>query len=625
MSAILGLVHADGRPVDPPVLERMLAATRRGPDRERRWIDGPVALGHRLLATTRDALHEPAPVSDASGRRLVWDGRLDNRAGLVAALEADGDSLQEASEARLVLAAHRRWGAACAERLLGDFAFALWDPGARRLVCGRDRMGIRPFHYVWDGRTFTFASDVTSLLPALARAPEPDDEMLVAFLLREFREGDDGRTFFQGIHRLPPGHVLTLEGGRLTVERYWAIDPAREIRYATEQDYVDHFRGLFMEAVACRLRSDWPVGVSLSGGLDSAALVGAAERVYSERGEGSPPVDTFTLYADQPESDEREHARAVAGASGLKLHEIHVSDGDPLDRLDDDLREAEGPIVGAIPPANDALCGAVRSAGCRVLLSGEGGDQLLDEVGYFADLLRTLQPLRFLREARAFARWYGGGFSEFGRDAAVMLLPAVAKYWGKRLLRRAPPPWVRKAVAREIGLAARLRQPRHSLRFPSHCESDTYLSIASPYYLLKLEVEERLAARFGIEMRYPFLDSRLVEFVLAVPWERRTRDGERKRLLRTAMRGLVPEAVLERRGKGDWTLLMDRSVRTVCRREPPAPVENRSGLLDRYVDLARARRMVGAYLGGAGDLRWEVWFLVTVDRWLATFTKRGSP
>ncbi len=626
MSAIVGIARSDGAPVDTRLLEAMLAAvTRRGPGREGRWLDGATALGHRLLATTRDSLHDSAPLSDADGRRLVWDGRLDNRGELATALEIGGGDLAETSDAQLMLAAHRRWGHRCVERLLGDFAFALWDAPAHRLVCGRDRVGIRPFHYLWDGRSFAFASDVKALLPLLGRAPEPDDEMILAFLLREFREGDDARTLFRGVHRLPPGHVLVVADGRLSVERYWAIDPCREIRYASEGEYIEHFSALFLEAVACRLRSDWPVAVASSGGLDSAAIVGAAERIYAERGDGSPPLDTFTLYADPPESDERRHARAVARASGLKLHEVPVPDAEPLDGLDDYLRDAESPIVGALPHGGDALLDAVRGAGCRVLLSGEGGDQLVDEVGYLADLLRTRRPLRFLREARAFASWYGGGFRELARDAAVMLLPAPSKYRGKRMLRRAPPAWVAAALAREVGLAARLREPRHSVRFPSHAQSDTYLSVAGPYYRLKLEVEERLAARLGIEMRFPFLDSRLIEFVLAIPWERRTRDGERKRLLRGAMRGLVPEAVLERRGKGDWTAMMDAAVAAACRRQTPAPLENLSGLMDRYVDRAGARRLVEAYMGGAGDLRWEVWFLVTLDRWLETFVKRGHP
>ncbi len=624
MSAIVGIARSDGAPVAPPLLEAMLAAvSHRGPDREGRWLDGATALGHRLLATTRDSLHDLAPLSDADGRRLVWDGRLDNRDELAAALGLGGADLAETSDARLVLAAYRRWGRRCVERLLGDFAFALWDAPGRQLVCGRDRVGIRPFHYLWDGRAFAFASEVKALLPLLDRAPEPDDEMVLALLLREFREGDDARTLFRGVHRLPPGYVLVVGDGRLSVERYWAIDPGREIRYATEHEYVEHFRALFLDAVACRLRSDWPVAVSLSGGLDSAAIVGAADRVYAERGDGSPPLDAFTLYADPPESDERRHARAVARASGLKLHEVPMPDAEPIDGLDDYLRAAESPIVGALPRGGDALLDAVRAAGCRVLLSGEGGDQLVDEVGYLADLLRTRHPLRFLREARAFAGWYGGGFRELVRDAAVMLLPAGSKYWGKRVLRRAPPPWVAPALARELGLAARLREPRHSARFPSHAQSDTYLSVAGPYYRLKLEVEERLAARLGLEMRFPFLDSRLIEFVLAIPWARRTRDGERKRLLREAVRGLVPDAVLERRGKGDWTALMDTAVTAACRRRSPAPLEDRSRRMERYVDPARARGLVEAYLGGAGDLRWEVWFLVTVDRWLETFAKRG--
>jgi len=323
-----------------------------------------------------------------------------------------------------VLAAWQRWGASCPARLLGDFAFALWDEPTRTLFCGRDRLGIKPFHYTWDGASFRFASEPRPLLEGGA---VPDDEMVLAFLLREFRDGDETRTFVRGLHRLPAAHSLLLRGGALHVQRYWAIDPGRRLEYDDEREYVEHFLDLFRRAVACRLRSDWPVAALLSGGLDSAAIVSTAQRLFEERGEGSPPLSTFTLFSDHPDSDERPWARAVAEAGGLKLHEVYGADDAPLAGLDAHIADAQSPIAGPNHDSTMTILGEAAASGCRVVLSGEGADQLVDETGYLADLLRTGRPLRFVRETRAFARWYGESPRCFMGDAFRMLLPATAR------------------------------------------------------------------------------------------------------------------------------------------------------------------------------------------------------
>lgn len=601
MSAIVGIVRWDG-PVESAVLDRMADRAAR------RDASGVVQrLG-----------------DDLTSAALVWDGRLDNRDELLAMLRADDETRHDSPDAAIVYRAYRRWGGECVERMIGDFAFAIWDAETRTLVCGRDRLGLKPLHYTWRGGSFCFASEITPLIAARDTAPEPDDEIVLAFLLREFRPRDDHRTLLRDIHRLPPGHVLVARDRRLTIRRYWSIDPERRIRYASEDEYVDHFSALFRDAVACRLRTDAPVGAFLSGGLDSAAIVCTAERIFTQRGIGSPPLEALTLYMDDGHSDERRYARAVAAAAGFKLHEVHGAGEHLLRGLTEHIGEAQSPIVGANHESTLAMFAAARDSGCRVVLSGEGGDQLVDENGYLGDLLRIGRPLRFLRELRALGAWYGGGTFDLAGDVASMVLSTHVKYRIKRLLRRAPPPWINTRVAETVGLRDRLREPRHAVPFPSLAQWDTYLSITSPYYVLKLEVEDRIAARFGIELRYPFLDSRLVEFMLAVPWECRTRDGERKRLVHRAMQGIVPDTVLSRRGKGDWADGMDAGLTALCRLPVPGPLENRSGLVDRYVDRPGAERLVAAYLRGAHDLRWEIWFLVTLDRWLELLTRGGS-
>ena len=614
MSGIAGIVRVDGVAVEPAELAAMSTAlAHRGRDGAGQWIDGSVGLAHRLLATTRAsaAIRHPA-IDRSGGAALVWDGRLDNRAEL----EAAADDSDEA----VVLRAYARFGDALPARLLGDFAFALWDARRTRLLCARDRLGLKPFHYVWRDGVFRFASELGPLLPALPGV-DADDEMVLAFLLREFRPGDEARTFVAGVHRLPPGHALLLDRDRLREVRYWAPDPERSIdASSSEPALVERFGAAFRESVAARLRTDWPVAALLSGGLDSSAIVGTAARIFDERGEGSPPLEAFTLFSDDPAGDEREPARVVTAATGLKGHAVRRVDADPLDGLDVEVDAVEGPIVDPSHHTMAACLEAIGAAGCRVVLSGEGGDQLLDAHGRFADLLGGGHPVRFVRETRAFAGWYGASVREVATGALEMLAPAVVKYWGKRLLRGVPPAWVNPATASRTGLRARVRTPRHALPWPSHAQWDTWLSLSSPYFGLKLEAEERRAARAGLEMRYPLLDTRLVELVLAIPSRWRMAGGERKRLLRAAASGVLPPATLARRGKGDWTVPVDGALAHAC---AGTTIPNRSGLLDRYIERRAAQRLVARYRQGDGDLRWEVWFLVTLDRWLERFVKGG--
>jgi asparagine synthase (glutamine-hydrolysing) len=441
---------------------------------------------------------------------------------------------------------------------------------------------------------------------------------VLAFLLREFRDADHARTFVKGIQRLPPGHLLVVDGRNLRLEAYWTIDGAAGIWYRRDEDYVDRFAELFAEAVRCRLRSLTPVGLFVSGGLDSSAVAATAARLAGAAGSAVPALEAFTMYSRDPGSDEREHARRLVRAIGIKGHELDTGDRTPGVSLRYVL-ELDSPVLAVGHERDDENVEAIRSRGCRVVLGGEGGDQLLDEIGYLADLLGTLRPLRFLSETRALARWYGASVREVAVVAANCALPDAAKYWGKRIVRGVPPPWLNRETARAVDLRSRVRSPRVPLRFASFAQADTYGLLLGPYNLLKLEVDEGYGSRIGIEFRHPFLDSRLVEFVLAIPGLRRTRDGERKRILREAMRGVVPPEVLGRRGKGDWTESMDRALLALCRSAPPAPLRDESGLMTRYVDFRGAEALVRRYLSGRHRLRWELWSLVTLDRWLTRF------
>lgn len=614
MSGIAAIYQRDGRPVYPKMMAKMVEAmAHRGPDGMTHWVNGTIGLGHCLMHTTPESLREEQPVCDTEGAyRLVWDGRLDNRSELLLALKSEDIPCGSETDPDLVLGAYRLWGRRCVERLLGEFAFVLWNQRTRTLFGARDRIGLKPFYYCSNGPTLLIASEAKALLRVLGKMPEPDDEMVLAVLLAECREQDNHRSLFAGIHRLPPGHAMSVEEGQLQIERYWAIDPGKQTMYRRPEAYVEHFLALFTEAVSCRTRSAFPVGCFLSGGLDSSSITTMA----ASRG---VTVEAFTAFSEDPLSDERRYARQVCEAAGIRHWEFTGRSDNPLEGLDDLLWEVECPLVGTDRNAS-VLAALVRARNCRIVLDGEGADQLLDEDGYLEDLLIRRGPVRFLRETRDFAQWRGESFGELARDLVKDAMPAPLKSLGKRILRGVPA-WINHDLARTCDLRTRMCTPRAPVAFPFRCQTVAYEGTLSPYFLLKLELAERDAAYVGREAWYPFLDSRLVEFILSIPWSQRCQQGQRKWLLRQAMKGMLSEGVGQRRGKGDWTSGMDNSLVALCQLDPPEPLVNRSGMIERYVNLQGAHTLVQQYLMGKRGVRWEVWSLVAFDHWLKRFWK----
>lgn len=620
MSGIVAIYHRDGRPVNPRRLDTMVQAmAHRGPDGITQWIQGPVGLGHCLMHTTPESLQERQPVCDGQCW-LIWDGRLDNRDDVLTALKAEGLPCGSETDPELVLGAYRLWGGRCVEKLLGEFAFVVWDRQTGTLFGARDRIGLKPFYYMTQGQTVLIASEVKPILKVLDRMPEPDDEMILALLIAECREPDNHRSLFSGIHRLPPGHLMLIKDGQLKIERYWQIDPRRQTIYRRPEDYVEQFRTLFQQTVKSRTRSAFPVACFVSGGIDSSSFTALAASQGAR-------VEAFNDFAaDEPGADERPFARQVCETFGIPLWELQNRPCDPLEGLEDLLWKVESPVVG---PFRDTqgFAGLVNARNCRVVLHGEGADQLLDEFGYLGDVLLRRSPVQFVRETIEFTRWLGSTRGLLGTTPRVVLrhvMPNQLKYLGKRLLRQAPPPWINQNLARSVNLTSRIRVPRVPIRFPSLAQTFAYQEGLGPYFVLKLELIERYTSWQGWEIRYPYLDSRLVEFIFSIPWQQRCHGGVRQWLLRQAMQGILPEAVRLRKDKGDWTKPMDRDLRPLCLTQPPEPLANRSGILHRYLDLDGTRKLVERYLRGTRKVRWDVWGCITLDRWLLRFWKGGE-
>jgi asparagine synthase (glutamine-hydrolysing) len=601
MSGIAIIWNRDGRPVDPALLVRMTQLMEhRGPDGEQRWTNGSVALGHRALTTT----HEDGSASgllhdEAAGLCLTFDGRVDNRDELLSQLDL-GASAGAAGDEQLVLAAYRKWGEDCPAHLLGDFAFGIWDEPRRRLFCARDPLGVRPLFHARVGDTIVCASEVYALFAVPGLNKEPNLAILAARLLRKCVEFDD--TLYKGVYRIPLAHSLTVtrEGERL--RRYWDIDPGHQIRYRSDGEYAEHFRELFFAAVDCRLRSSRPIAALLSGGLDSSSIVCAAESIRKKTKSPQPRLETFSMVYDRLSScDERPFMDEVLNQYRCKAN-FHVTDKDLAVASIERHKRYPGLLYSPQGMVLGAMLDEMRDAGFRVLLDGTGGDELAGNG--FRHLMALTRRGKWL-SLSALVGEYAANYQIspwrlFYDTCFKPALPAPVRALYRLLkspMRSAPTPGIvpEDALA-STGARARMAQAPAIPDFREPVQAEIYAAIFTGWGPTVLtENYELIVAYSGIEMRQPFRDRRLVEFALALPPSQLWRDGWSRFAFRNAMKNIVPERILKRRGKGIFVPLYDAVLAGSQASEVKALAEN--SLLARLgvADAKGLRNMVQRY------------------------------
>lgn len=557
MSGIAGIFNLDGAPADTAVLGRMLAAVAyRGPDGFGRFVAGPVAMGHAMLHSTPESLRETQPIADASGQIVLsMDGRVDNRAELTAAVAAAGLAPRDDTDAELALCAYRAWGAEAPRRMLGDFAFMVWDAAQKRLFCARDPLGVRPLLYYRDSRVFICASELHQIF-ADPRVPrEPNEGMIgeTAVQMPVNRE----ETFFRGIMRLAPRHALMVSAEGFRIWRYYDPDPSAEIRYRKDDEYAEHFRAIFNEAIRARLRSTGRVMIDVSGGLDSSSIFCTANAML-RRGDASALVEPVSLMR-HPDSDETLYVRAIERETGARVTTVEPADTDYA------TLEAQCRHYLDLPDYPNAAMGDYDSllaarGDFRVHIGGNGGDEWLYGSMYsYADRLRQL---KFASVARSLI----GEFKLARTDPFITpvrsfffaglwpLAPERARVLARQWL-RPDAPYTKPLTAefaRRIDLSERVRREETGPTFPTRAQRDIYRTFAAGWLTLPIELGDRWTAARGLEGRCPFFDRRILEFGLAVPEEQRMRDGVDRFVVRRAMLGCLPEEVRSRTVKATY-------------------------------------------------------------------------
>ncbi|MBN8225477.1 MAG: hypothetical protein J0L89_11770 [Xanthomonadales bacterium] len=556
MSGLCGILRLDGALPTSSALEAMTAwLKRRGPEGTHHFLDGPVALGHTLLATTPEALVERLPLTESvGGCTITADLRLDNRDELIAAMEL-GRETRVVGDGELVLRAYLKWGEDCVHHLLGDFVFALWDQRVQKLFCARDHLGMKPLVYSHvPGKLFAFASETRAVL-AIDEAPRVINQGRIADFLENYLEGHDHTsTFFEDVYRLPPAHCLRVDASGVTVRRYWTLEADPELRLESDQAYADGLLQVLTQAVASRLRCVGPIGSMLSGGMDSGSVSAIAARLLAERGQGL----LHTLSCAGPDPATCVETRAIHAAMTIPDIVPHIANHADLSPWRDELirltLESDEPFDGHMTLVRTAYLMA-RDAGIKVVLDGVAGDSALPSVSRTARLVRRGRLHRAWREAAGMAHFWGGSPAAYFlggvREALTPnALRRLRDRWRRHRGNRPPGGLLHPRFAEKVDLSSRIDAYRQhappGLRSKAH---QHITALTHPNLAVGRERYDRVAAALAIEPRDPFMDLRVIEYCLRLPAEQIDDQGWIKMVLRRAMAGYLPDEVRWRPGK----------------------------------------------------------------------------
>ena len=553
MSGIAGIVRFDGAPLEPGLIAKMTAAmSHRGPDGIEHWQRSHVALGQCMFRTTPESLAEYQPhTNEGASLVLVMDGRVDNREELRRDLLGRGSVLRDRTDGELVLRAYEVWGAQCPDRIIGEFAFFVWDERRRTLFGARDAAGTRHFYYHVGQGWFGFASEIKGLLAIGLIATRLNESRLLDYLVEEFDRDDQIGTFYQDIVRLPAGHAIEVSAHGVKTWRYWEPGNLPVNKFASQEECAEAFLDQMRIAVKCRLRSNGPVGAMLSGGLDSSSIVGLIRKEF--RGDLQQPLKTISLIREDREScKDWQHIQEMlkegwidpvilTSAAGGEYGKAHLEN---IAGIDEPFALSHGMTYAMVYEAG-------QRQGCRVVLDGMAGDLLFYGVDRSLDNILRRRMLSRLPDV--FAAFGRHGFENPTRTVMIRSLAAVTPPGVRAVYRRLRE---RRRVLRDDlallhrdkvipWLAGKRRQSRQEEAAikPGSDQAAHARSFTSGLLSFAHEVYGQLAFASGVEPRSPFSDRRMIEFAIQMPVAAKLGVPWYKNLLRDATAGVLPESV----------------------------------------------------------------------------------
>lgn len=557
VSAIYGFLERSGAPVCGTTLDRMESAFRYwGPHGGGQWLSDGIGLGQLVLNTTAEACSETSPHYLGGGAVMVAAGRLDNwqelgRELYLAKPEALGDTA-------IIAAAFQKWGRSAVPRLYGDWAFACWDPHKRELFLARDHFGNTGLYYNATARHFAFASSRKALL-ALSQVPRRLNELRLAQHLAPWIT-DGAATFHEGIFRLPPGHTLTVSSNGISVSRYWHPEGLSEIRLSSEEEYLERFLELYTAAVRTRMRSSGPIATTLSSGLDSSSITALAARETRTSGQRLIAFTSRPRFSEIERTmpgvlvDEWPLAKIVAEHCGnLEHHAISGNAITPLQAMRRSLELHDEPefAVGNLPWVQD-LFSEVQLQGARVLLTGQMGNAGVSWGGepyYILRLALTGKPIRLVRALHEWkeanrSSWSSAVWHHLAKPSRVAT-EAFAFRRGWRSLPTSSGALYNQRFLHRLQIVARMRADGYDPFFsPVIKPGSVRLRMLMPDINPVGALFHESGAGYGLDVRDPTADVRLLEYCLRVPDEQYHRRGQNRLLMRRAMQALLPGEIL---------------------------------------------------------------------------------
>ncbi len=635
MCGIAGRMEFEpGRKADPELVQRMCdAIAHRGPDDAGVWAEGPVALGHRRLSIIdlSPAGHQPMPNADGS-LWIAFNGEIYNFLELRAELEREGHAFRSRTDTEVLLHLYQRDGVECLQKLRGMFAFAIWDVKRQQLFLARDRVGKKPLAYRTDGRGLSFGSEIKAVLQDPDVEREPDPVALHHYLTYQCVPAP--MCAFKGIQKLPPGHYLLARGGRVEVKRYWKLSylPKFEARTArAERELEAELVRRFEEAVALRMISDVPLGAFLSGGVDSSAVVAMMCR------KASGPVRTFSIGFDNDAYDELAFARRTAEHFGTQHTEFTVRPS-ALEVLPKLVWHYDEPYADASAVPTYYVSKLARDH-VTVVLNGDGGDESF--AGYDRYVANALaQRLSLLTPVL--------GSAAFRK--ALDLLPHGATSASSR--------WRLKRFVQQLGRSPQARNAAWLAQFDPEAKQQLYTA-AFRREVGPADAEEALYARYretdadnftdatlyadvtgylpdalltkvdiasmavALEARSPFLDHEFMEFAARLPARLKLDGRKTKVILKRALRGIVPDEVLDRRKMG-FNAPVDQWLRGELREMSHDLLLSRRSLERGYFQRTFVERMLREHSQGTRNWHTQIWNLMMLESWHRSFVDEAQ-
>jgi asparagine synthase (glutamine-hydrolysing) len=628
MCGINGIAFSSrsGRLISRSVLEAMRdVITHRGPDEAGIFIDRNVGLGHRRLSIVDVASGQQPMTNEDSSLHITYNGEIYNHADYRERLEANGHVYRTHCDTETILHLYEEHGSACVDCLRGMFAFAIWDGAKKELFIARDRLGVKPLYYVHtDDGSLYFGSEIKTLLEARAVKPELNYAVLSDYLANHAPSGEE--TLFVGVKRLLPGHVLTWRDGEVTIRRYWDVDFSKDGEVRDDKTYVSQWSELFRESVRLRLMADVPLGMFLSGGIDSSAIAAVMSGMVKE------PIKTFSVAFAEREANELEYARLIAEAYKTDHREISVSPEQFFEALPRLVWHEDEPLAH---PSSVALYFVSKLAAehVKVVLTGEGSDELLAGYGRYR---RTMWNISLGRQyhkvtpsvARDSIRKKiermapGGRMRQKLMRTFLVLSPELESIYFDNFA-VFPAPMQHHMFTREtrerivtIDPYVELRRLLDRTKDLSLLDGLLYADIKTYLHELLMK-QDQMSMATSVESRVPFLDHKLVEFTARMPDTMKLRGGTTKYVLRESMKGVLPEKILSRSKMGF-----------------PVPIGSwfrgpYKSVIDEYVLSERAlsrgifapdfvRNLVSLHHAGE-DHTERLWALLNFEMWLRRF------